>query len=96
MSETKFTPGPWYWDGPVWDYDRDEDAPWLVSGNDKFDAVMTGELHCNRADANLIAAAPELFEALLILHPKSGVWCTPTDEESKIIEATLAKLRGEK
>ena len=61
MSETKFTPGPWKWDGDVWDYDYAEEAPWLIGKDNQI--ILKGEIECaNKASAHLIAAAPELYE----------------------------------
>ncbi|WP_369952120.1 hypothetical protein [Ralstonia syzygii] len=62
----KHTPGPWEWDGNVWSYDSDNEAPWLVqSGSDHRVFVLMGSIRCNEeADARLIAAEPELLEAL--------------------------------
>lgn len=62
----KHTPGPWEWDGTVWDYDKEQDAPWLVqSKNHAQLVILDGEIRArSEADARLIAAAPELFEAL--------------------------------
>ncbi len=59
---SKHTPGPWNWDGDVTDYDHDQEAPWLISSTD---SILTGEIEAtNRADVVLIAAAPDLLEAL--------------------------------
>lgn len=67
MSE-KHTPGPWEWDSTVWSYDPQQDAPWLVSSEDSAfpdTPVLKGEITCrSEADALLIAAAPELLNAL--------------------------------
>jgi hypothetical protein len=65
MSE--HTPGPWAWDDKVpSDYDKadwSEVAPWLCSENGE--PVLTGQIACkNPVDVCLIAAAPELIEAL--------------------------------
>ncbi len=67
-TEQKHTPGPWEWDGRVWQYDEQEEAPWLVQApwhDIKSKAVLSGSIRCNtEANARLIAAAPELLAAL--------------------------------
>ena len=65
MNEIKHTPGPWHWDDTVWDYDPEQQAPWLVDGND--DRVLSGEIQCNEANARLIAAAPDMAMALELI-----------------------------
>ena len=68
MSQAKHTQGPWEWYGRVWQYDEQEEAPWLVQApwhDIKSKAVLSGSIRCNtEADARLIAAAPDLLEAL--------------------------------
>jgi hypothetical protein len=65
---SKHTPGPWEWDGKVWDYDHFEEAPYLVqapwTAHDSK-TILEGAIRCeSEADARLIAAAPELLRAL--------------------------------
>jgi len=61
---TQHTPGPWEWDSAVWDYDPNQDAPWLVT-EALGDRVLSGMIQCNgEANARLISAAPDLLEAL--------------------------------
>lgn len=73
----KHTPLPWSWDGPVWDYDKEEEAPWLVHeyGN-SFDSVITGELSCSKENAEFIVRACnnhyKLLEALKDLMIDAG------------------------
>jgi hypothetical protein len=63
------TPGPWGWDGKVWDYDHEQEAPWLVR-SDSADArivekVIGGEIECTEANAEYIAAlSPDVLEGL--------------------------------
>lgn len=108
MSETKFTPGPWGW---VEQY-RGGHA-WLQSASEKFtignaiidDGSAYGEypprIAVNEANAHLIAAAPDLYEALERLLPMAEDDCfqygNSADEDEDIIfaRAALAKARGE-
>lgn len=60
----KHTPGPWRWDGNVCDYDPENEAPWLVTEMHSA-VVLGGSINCgNEANARLIAAAPDLLDAL--------------------------------
>jgi len=62
---TQHTPGPWHWDGNPCDYDPDQEAPWLVDSNNPYPPILGGTIKCqSEADARLIAAAPDLLEAL--------------------------------
>lgn len=59
----KHTSGEWQWDGNVWDYNQEQEAPWLKSSTGEI--ILSGQIICkSEADAQLIAAAPELLEAL--------------------------------
>lgn len=65
---TKHTPGPWVVDGPG--IIRDEAS----TDGDHIDASVFGDtIEENRANAVLIAAAPEMFEALDEVH--RAVYC---------------------
>ncbi|WP_252346877.1 hypothetical protein [Acetobacter sp. P1H12_c] len=99
MSDAKFTPGPWGLDVGFDSSPGDFDKYWQV--HDGHDAIACSA-NCyagNReANAHLIAAAPELYEALSDL--VSSLECTDTDlfilrEEIKVARAALAKARGE-
>lgn len=91
MSENKWTPGPWMWDGNVWDYDKENEAPWLVA--EGHSPVITGDLHCSEANADLIAAAPDLYAALedALQYLQHHL----PDEVLAPHRAALAKARGE-
>lgn len=52
-AAAKATPGPWSWDGKVWNYDSEQEAPWLVADRK---SIVTGEVHCSEANATFIAA----------------------------------------
>lgn len=69
----KHTPGPWQWDGSPCDYDASNEAPWLVTdayavGVEKTlrdGVILKGQIEClNESNARLIAAAPDLLEAV--------------------------------
>lgn len=87
------TPGPWEWDDnwdDLADYSRKakveffhEHAPWVVSTGGGV--VLTGEIICkNPLDAKLIAAAPDLLEALkeMYEHFKDTPSMSQASEES--------------
>lgn len=104
MSDTKWTPGPWTWDVAL---DHNWDVQVWSSPNrrvcfvahDGEDGNPTG-----KANARLIAAAPDLYEALstfveeyvsMIASGDCGNW-NPEDEGFvKSARAALAKARGE-
>jgi len=50
------TPGPWEWDGNVWDYNPEQEAPWLMSPAPRR-PIIQGEVNCSFANATYIAAA---------------------------------------
>lgn len=67
------TPGPWQWDGNPCDYDKDNEAPWLVTDayavgvakSLREGVVLKGQIEClNVANARLIAAAPDLLASM--------------------------------
>jgi hypothetical protein len=93
----KHTPGPWEWDDEVpADYmkaDWEKKAPWLVDKNGA--GVLEGQIACcNPADTRLIAAAPELLEALKMF---VADWCdetgmsSPSHESVGFARAAIAK-----
>lgn len=101
MSETKFTPGPWVVDPK---YSRDIQAP------DGLDVATCCLSILNRkatteeesiANAALIAAAPDMYEALemaiLEYGKPGGPWNVPTEPGTWIdkAKAAIVKARGE-
>ena len=97
MKETKFTPGPWEWDGDVWDYDYAEEAPWLIGKDNQI--ILKGEIECaNKASAHLIAAAPELYMVLEEVFDEVENYMERTGRSvtwGEKAKAALAKARGE-
>lgn len=96
MSDTKFTLGPWRVDPS---FDRD-----IQTANGELEIACTNELvltggvkpdaEQHRANAHLIAAAPDLYEAAY------GLLYSSEDESTydhfySALRAALAKARGE-
>ena len=102
MSETKFTPGPWrvcngygrVWiDAPDTKYsERDREYTRIILGGDDYEDCK----EVRSADAHLIAAAPELYDALNAMLTHMGM---DEDEFTKVTfdqaRAAIAKDRGE-
>ena len=64
MSDNERTPGPYKWDTPPWDYDREDAAPWLVQENgDK--PILTGNITATQPNAEFVLLACNSFDALL-------------------------------
>jgi hypothetical protein len=113
MSDPKFTPGDWHWNEDKWNGGwsglySDNDTPVLVpqSCNDGDDGAAwfatveeADEEGLADADRALIAAAPELYEALQgtvrILDALLSEGFTGYVEDSRKVKAALAKARGE-
>lgn len=95
MKEPKFTKGPWRIEEGVYYACIRTDAGVIA------DMLIVGNAVLNRDNTNLIAAAPELFEALKAsthqLHPKiDGEDCLCGQcEFVKLRDAALAKALGE-
>jgi hypothetical protein len=60
----KATPEPWKWDGDVWEYDKEQEAPWLVGGESEM-GVIYGEINMHKRDADFIIAARSAVPALI-------------------------------
>ena len=104
MSETKHTPGPWYW----CDEEGETALPYLTSQTGiicKFGNFAEYYPQCgdvpNEADARLIAAAPELLEALEAVEIAATMGFASAEilrHDSAIrkgIRAAIAKAKGE-
>ena len=100
MSETKFTPGKWV---------SKDGMSVIVEGSGAYvgyppkqgaiASLFDGEYieNANRADAHLIAAAPELYEALWNMVALAEPYMRDEVQEIGLLEAraALAKARGE-
>lgn len=91
MSETKFTPGPWFIDGQgIGPKSSADDQSYgitmPVAYIEEYDWPENHE-----ANAHLIAAAPEMYAVLAWLNCRGGLGL----DVHKSIEAALAKARGE-
>ena len=94
--EAKFTPGPWQWNEA-----DDRWALYITGAQARLVVEISAVGEINEANANLIAAAPDLYAAcdtalpvLTILESGSA---TPGQVESAIrkLRAALARARGE-
>ena len=85
MSEEKFTPKPWSVLDRGYGYSIEPNIAWL---GDK--SSMSDEM--NRANADLMCAAPDMYELLMNLH--GALSSVPLLQEE--IEKALKKARGEK
>lgn len=95
MSETKFTPGPWFANGhEVLAPDDGDEDPWSVALASPCRGYPNDQ---SRANARLIAAAPEMYEALdfLSAHARERVSDAPEwrDDDTVQIVVTIGDLR---
>lgn len=87
---TKHTPGPWRYEPG-----RDGRPPYVIRGTEGGFVVVGMTADRQEADARLIAAAPELLEALSVLYAVAAEqlgddWAAVTNAA-----AVIAKARGE-
>ena len=91
MSETKFTPGPWKRkDNFVYSPMSDEDDTLFVSI-----AVACTGIAPAIVNANLIAAAPDMYEALETIERVAGIGMMEDDPARVKARDALRKARGE-
>ncbi len=79
----KYTPGPW-----------NREMNYIFDEHNRGIATCYNMSGSGEANARLIAAAPDLLEALKILHPRWEVWITPTEEMAHFIENAIDKAEG--
>ena len=100
MSDSKFTPGPWFWE-----YSQDSDGPIALSAGRTDVLLATGAFgrawaEVGDADARLIASAPDLLAAceaagplLLLLGAKTD-WPAEVKVTLEAMRAAVARAKG--
>jgi hypothetical protein len=88
MTNPKFTPGPWITHGDS------------VLSFDRLKTIATTHVYSHGerlSDASLIAAAPEMYEALENLYDKGFASLSENERAARLVAAgaVLAKARGE-
>ncbi|KAB2792569.1 hypothetical protein F9K96_05350 [Brucella anthropi] len=101
MTDTKFTPGPWEWETPLGDdcysiVQAGLDAhKWRFIAHISVGKLEEGEFprrQC-KANANLIAAAPDLYEVVDAMARFDGR--NNNHHLKSMAKAAIAKARGE-
>lgn len=93
MSEQKHTPGPWYTDGGACGVFHDGGTSRIATIEGNFTSVRI-------ANARLIAAAPELLEALKRIGDPEFRYASDDDEDTQLsmriadARAAIAKATG--
>ncbi len=94
---SKHTPGKWEYGV------REDSSKWLSIGDPAIGPHYQGDLCASLADAKLIAAAPELLEALaglvarykaLVNSGDCGLWNADDEHEIKAAMDAIAKAEG--
>jgi len=96
MTEPKFTPGPWFIK-PMHSIVRkreNETDPWKRQYPFCVATMVEGDSKVKEANANLIAAAPEMYALLADIAKNYQCMPNPATVESRI-NTLLAKARGE-
>ena len=86
MSETKFTKGPWKWQ------DEEEYGIVVHAEHSPIAMVICEE---DKANATLIAAAPDMYEALETIERVAGIGMMEDDPARVKARDALRKARGE-
>lgn len=100
MSKPEFTPGPWSvidhnWEGSSGVYGPDDYLIAEVTIHDSVTEENQTDLELiKEANARLIAAAPDMYEALLKARIAVLTWSPSPDEPLADIDAALAKAEG--
>lgn len=89
-AQMEHTPGPWGYETDL--EEGDIPRPWVGRlEENRYTALSCGETREEAtANARLIAAAPELLAALILLEKR----CGPLAEDGKIARAAIARATG--
>lgn len=91
MSQNKHTPGPWeHVGGGDIMAPFDQTDKWYVAN--AYDGLPDGH---HDANCNLIAAAPDLLEALELLIAETDPWSLNAGEPWCRVRAAISKARGD-
>lgn len=96
MADTKHTPGPWEVLGVLVDGDPHPEIVIGAKAAHRFltVAVAIGGLETQQGNALLLAASPELKDALKGLIPYAAQWINDCHPAMKKAKAALAKAEG--
>lgn len=94
---SKHTPGPWEWSNQYKSSDNSD--TWSLIGADGYgilscDGEANSPQSCNKADAQLIAAAPELLEALKMVSGYIRTMKGAGHEYTIAVQEAIAKAEG--
>jgi len=89
MTDTKHTPGPWV----ITQDNKGSLDDYCIGTGQRIDEVAT----CSKRDAHLIAAAPELLEALVEIRKWTGPWglYDEIDAAMQAADKAIAKAKGQ-
>lgn len=93
---SKHTPGPW--GHKTWDVNKDGEFNYTVEKDDKSICEIVGTGEQAEANARLIAAAPELLEALKVCSAELFAQCADHPRAMLFVKearAAIAKAEGE-
>lgn len=95
MSDTKFTPGPWSFVPSI--PEEGVECFWIENGVQQITSINGPQNDGQEANARLIAAAPDLFEALRMIAARDAHRGTVLldVEEMDVVRAAIAKATGE-
>jgi hypothetical protein len=100
---TSHTPTPWKWDGSVVDFDKEQEAPWMVTdyipeGKRTHDKILFGAIECSSEEnAEFIIRACNAHDELIdfVKDVSEFDGRNSTIHLKEIAKELLAKAKGE-